>query len=274
MEAHTIGFGVAAAVCGMFGAIVIVSMERDHRESERVKASDQLKALQSELATAEERKVRATKRLDAAKGEEAKLSVKKLDEKLAATKAELEATEKALEEARSRSAETGRQRADSVERNRAGAVGTTQARLPLTNGKVLLEAKLTKVTDQELSFSHTLGRSTVMWNLLPPELIERFELGPPAEVAAIDDPAPDATPIPAPVADEIPGPEPAEPHPEELATRATRLKQARFQLEKLDNAIRELEAKAAPNRVQIQKLLDQKTNLESRIRQMEGLLFQ
>ena len=270
MEARTIGFGVAAAVCGLFGSIVMYSMERDHRESERAKARDRLKELQAELATAEERKTRATTRLDAAKAQVAasSQSAKSLEDQLAATKTELEATKNSLEEVRSRVSESVRQKAIALERNRAAAVGTTYASLPLTNGKVLVNAKLSKLTPQELSFSHSLGRSTVPWSLLPQEIIERFELGTHAEGEVIVDPIADEDVL---VPEE---PASAGPSPEEIATRAARLDEARLRLAKMDNAIRTAQTKAAPNPQEIQRLLDLKAALELRIRRMEAARFE
>ncbi len=66
----------------------------------------------------------------------------------------------------------------SVERVRESAPGTEIGDVNLVNGKVLQAAKIRKVEESNISFIHSSGIGTVTVDLLPNEILERFDLGP------------------------------------------------------------------------------------------------
>lgn len=276
MEARTLGFGVAAGVCGIFTFIVLYSMERDSREGEKAKATVRLNELESELETSDARKQRALSKLEEAKAADPVRQLENLQKKLAAVKAEILLTEDSLGEAQKRTKTALDERAMALERNRAAAVGTTYPRLQLANGQVLQDAKLTQFTPQELTFTQGRGQVTaVRWSLLPQELIERFELSDKSDGSVILDPlAKTVREEPPPVVDPVPAPVKDGVAEQERATREKRINFARQQLSRVENAIQAMSSKAAPNPAQLQNLRNQRSAMQSQLSRMEQQLYE
>lgn len=65
----------------------------------------------------------------------------------------------------------------SVERIRESAPGAEVGDVNLVNGKVLLAAKIRKVEESNISFIHSSGIGTVTVDLLPNEILEKYDLG-------------------------------------------------------------------------------------------------
>lgn len=266
MEARSIGFGVAAAVCGVFTCIVIYSMERDHRESGKAKAIRELRDLESALESAEGRQERAIRRLEEVKSANPPQKVDELQKKMASLTTELQNAKKLLEEKLAQATASKKQKRIVLDQVRAAAVGTIIPQLDLSNGQVLKNAKITNFTPMELRFSYPGGVSTVDWSFLPEEVIERFEMGPDAEYTSVNDPS-------------VKEPETIEPSPapkrvseQELAARRVRLQYAQAQMDRLNSQINSLNSKAAPNPMALKKLSSQRDSLSQRIFSMQNNL--
>ncbi|MDP1586431.1 MAG: hypothetical protein Q8M07_01695 [Prosthecobacter sp.] len=65
-----------------------------------------------------------------------------------------------------------------VDRTRGNAPGTELGDITLTNGKLLRGAKIRKLDSSGLSLIHADGIGLVPIDLLPAEIVERFDLGP------------------------------------------------------------------------------------------------
>ena len=272
MEARSIGFGVAAAVCGVFASIVIYSMERDHRESERAKAIRELTTLESELESAEGRKKRATSRLEEVKSENPPQKTEELQKKMAFLTIELQNAKNLLEEKISQANASKKQKQMVLDQIRSAAVGTVIPQLELSNGQVIKNAKITNFTPMELKISYPGGVSTVDWRFLPEEVIERFEMGPDAEYTSVNDPSvkeqkPDIlTPSPPQVS-------PPQVSEQEIAGRKARLQYAQSQMDRLSSQISSLNSKAAPNPMELKRLNAQRNSLQLSISRMQNNLY-
>lgn len=64
-----------------------------------------------------------------------------------------------------------------AEKVRADSEGMEFSEVKLANGKVLKNAKVKKFEPQELSFLHSDGFLSVAFDLLPADILERFDLG-------------------------------------------------------------------------------------------------
>jgi len=75
---------------------------------------------------------------------------------------------------------------EAVEKVRADAVGCELSEVVLLNGTIFRNAKIRKVDDSSISFFHSTGISSVQIDLIPQDLVEKFDMGPRSLVTQLE----------------------------------------------------------------------------------------
>ena len=249
MNVHTLALTLIIIGVSCFAGLLSYSLKLDSLETAEVKASKILEDTKISLSAVEERRNQSQKRLDevktiAAKREQLRLSnQKELDD----VQRNIRETRSTIADAQKQFAEVEKQIKDAIEKQRVAAVGVSFSRLVLTNDKVLIDAKLTKFSPKELEFTHSAGKTTARWSLLPPDLIERFDMGSDASGDVITDEDSSAE-IAKLKSDEIGKTVEKSPMESvEESVNKVRLKNAKRSVANLTRTLRAMEAKSARN---------------------------
>lgn len=249
MNVHTLALTLIIIGVSCFAGLFSYSLKLDALETEEVKASKILEDTKGSLSSAEERRNQSQKRLEEAK----KISAQREQLRVSNQK-EMDDVQRNIRETRSIIADTEKQLSevekrtkDAIEKQRVAAVGVTFSRLVLTNDKVLIDAKLTKFSPKELEFTHSAGKTTARWSLLPPDLIERFDMGSEASGEVITDEESSAELGKLKTDDTGKTAASAPMESVEQSVNKLRLKNARQSVANLTRTLRAMEAKSARN---------------------------
>ena len=249
MNVHTLALTLIIIGVSCFAGLLSYSLKLDSLETAEVKASKILEDTKGSLSSAEERRNQSQKRLEEAK----KISAQREQLRVSNQK-EMDDVQRNIRETRSiiadvkkQIAEVEKQTKDAIEKQRVSAVGVTFSRLVLTNDKVLIDAKLTKLSPKELEFTHSAGKTTARWSLLPPDLIERFDMGSEAsgEVITDEDSSAELAKLKSQEIGKTVEKSPME--SVEESVNKVRLKNARQSVLNLTRTLRAMEAKSARN---------------------------
>jgi hypothetical protein len=249
MNVHTLALTLIIIGVSCFAGLFSYSLKLDALETEEVKASKILEDTKGSLSSAEERRNQSQKRLEEAK----KISAQREQLRVSNQK-EMDDVQRNIRETRSiiadaekQLSEVEKQTKDAIEKQRVAAVGVTFSRLVLTNDKVLIDAKLTKFSPKELEFTHSAGKTTARWSLLPLDLIERFDMGSDASGEVITDEESSAEIGKLKTEDSGKTAASAPMESVEQSVNKVRLKNARQSVANLTRTLRAMEAKSARN---------------------------